>query len=116
MRSSRTAEVAENSSQRSERSYAATAARSASIGVMITEATEMKHQIGCFLFVEEDNIFNKRGDYLGEISWHPRWRCHVFESGNPEKGEGLFFSAGCLQDIATELKRRDEARKKKKKG
>jgi hypothetical protein len=50
-----------------------------------------------FIEVYGTEVGNKKGDPLGHIEPHKRWKCEVFAVGD------VVFSADCLRDIAAAL-------------
>lgn len=45
-------------------------------------------------------VINKYDEFLGSISYHPPWKCYVFEPIGDS-----FFSAGCMNEISDFIKK-----------
>jgi len=63
-----------------------------------------------FIRVENKQVFNHKNDYLGEIEWMGAWKVHkqfVFVI------DDLYFTAGCLREIADNLDNMTETSKPK---
>lgn len=51
-------------------------------------------------------VWNKRNQFLGEIQWNPRWRCHLFDPAPYSS-----FTADCLLPLSETLQQMDREKR-----